>query len=170
MRRFAKEDRKHTLCVVVTGKDQQAGMTWAQGVAAALVDYADTSLALVMFSGANTGDNIAQAISDHEHARLCIIAMDEGVPATLSYMGKMSSGVTEYFVACFRTMDLYDDGAYKLLQNAEAKIGNFIVVKLDSIDDDGAAANLTKNVVNVPNNVPVGTLGVACGSNIPQID
>lgn len=168
MRRFA-QTKEHTLCVVITGKNHEAGTEWAKGVAGALQDRTETSVALVIYNR-GVSENIEQAINDHEHARLCLVALDEGVPEALKYMGKMSAGVTEEFVACFREVDMYDDGASHLLLNAESKINSFTVVKCANVDDDGAAAGLSKNVLTFDNSDDLAGFGAACGNVIPQLE
>lgn len=170
MRRFAQENKEHTLCVVITGKNHQTGTEWAEGVAAALTDRSGTSIALVIYSSHDqTPEHISQAVSDHDHARLCMIALDEGVAAALAYMGEMSAGVTEEFVACFREADMYEDGAYHLLMNAESKINSFTVVKCGNIDDDGVASQLSKNVLTFDDDKDIAGFGNACGNAVPEL-
>lgn len=168
MRRFA-QSKQHTLCVIVTGKDHKVGMTWSNGVVSALHERPETGVAIVVYN-ANTEDSIEEAIGNEDHARLCIIALDEGVGSALKYMNQMSAGVTEEFVACFRDSDLYDDGASHLLLNAEPKINNFSVAICGDIDDDGVAANLSKNVMHHPSRDDVEGFGMACGNAVPELE
>ena len=169
MRRFS-QTRQHTLCVIVTGKNHKAGLEWNNGVISSLHERPDTSIALVINSNKDTVANIEQAINNEEHARLCIIALDEGVASCLKYMNQMSAGVTEEFVACFRETDLYDDGAAHLLLSAEPKINNFTVVICGDIDDDGVAAHLSKNVIHHPDENDISGFGVVCGNSIPELE
>jgi len=107
MRRFS-QTKQHTLCVIVTGKNHKLGLEWNNGVISSLHERPYTSIALVINNNKDTVKNIEQAINAEDHARLCIIALDEGVASSLKYMNQMSAGVTEEFIACFKEIDLYD--------------------------------------------------------------
>ncbi|MBS1722826.1 MAG: hypothetical protein JSS66_07595 [Armatimonadetes bacterium] len=160
MRKFAESDTEQTLYVLVTGKDHHVGVTWAKGAAAVVANQPYTETALVVFSGGqSTEDDIEKAISEHEHAELCIVALDEGVPAALRYMARMSAGVTEKFVACLRDTTLYDDGAYMLLMDTADKIGNFFVVTCSQPEDGGIAEESADNVVYFEHPDDVAALG-----------
>lgn len=170
MRRFA-QTKQHTLCVIVTGKNHKVGMEWSNGVVSSLHERPGTSVSIVVYNSAEgTVKNIEQAVKDTDHPRLCIIALDEGVASGLSYMNKMSAGVTEEFIACFRDIDLYDDGASHLLLTAEPKIKNFSVAMCGEIDDDGVAANLSKNIMHHPSRDDISGFGIACGNAIPELE
>jgi hypothetical protein len=146
-------------------------MEWSDGVVSALHERPETSIALVIHnSKESTEENIEKAIESEDHARLCIIALDEGVVGALKYMNRMSAGVTEELIACFRDIDLYDDGATHLLLSAEPKINNFSVAMCGKIDDDGVAATLSKNIIHHLEKDDIAGFGVVCGNTIPELE